>query len=192
VGDCKAFHYAPARNGRSAEVTDITAGNRMNVTDVRDPGGRLGPYLEGGAPDLRNLKLYFMPCEPGDVLLLVSDGVHDNFDPQMLGRLPSEVGLELPSDSWEGEESVAIELAKDRFRVQALQQLLEAGPLTPKGITARLVDHCHATTRVCREYMELNPQARQPTDYRQFPGKMDHTTAACLIVPSSPEGGVPL
>lgn len=195
VGDCKAFHYAPARGGGKGggEVTDITAGNRMNVTDVRDPGGRLGPYLEGGAPDLRNLKLYFMPCEPGDVLLLVSDGVHDNFDPQMLGRLPSEVGLELKDDAWEsdaptglggGGESVEVEVAKDKFRAAALQQLLEAGPLTPRAITTRLVDHCYATTRVCREFMEHSPQARQPTDYRQFPGKMDHTTAACLIVPS--------
>jgi serine/threonine protein phosphatase PrpC len=194
VGDCKAFHYAPARGGKGGggEVTDITAGNRMNVTDVRDPGGRLGPYLEGGAPDLRNLKLYFMPCEPGDVLLLVSDGVHDNFDPQMLGRLPSEVGLELKDDAWEsdaqaalgGGESVEVEVAKDRFRAAALQQLLEAGPLTPRAITTRLVDHCYATTRVCREFMEHSPQARQPTDYRQFPGKMDHTTAACLIGPS--------
>lgn len=70
VGDCKAFHYSR----RKRVATDLTAGNRINVTDTRDPGGRLGPYLEGGVPDLRNLSLYFCPCDENDLLILVSDG----------------------------------------------------------------------------------------------------------------------
>jgi len=39
IGDCKAFHYSPA----SRTVTDITEGNRGNINDASDPGGRLGP-----------------------------------------------------------------------------------------------------------------------------------------------------
>lgn len=52
-------------------TTDITEGNRQNLTDARDPGGRLGPYLES-EPDLRNLHLYYHIAEPGDLILLVS------------------------------------------------------------------------------------------------------------------------
>jgi serine/threonine protein phosphatase PrpC len=39
-------------------------------------GGRLGPYLNGGTPDFRNLQLYMHPCEADDFIIVVSDGVH--------------------------------------------------------------------------------------------------------------------
>lgn len=61
VGDCKAFHW----NEQSSVVTDVTYGNRKNAIDARDCGGRLGPYLDGGQPDLRNLRSFFQPCKPG-------------------------------------------------------------------------------------------------------------------------------
>lgn len=68
----RAYHWSC----KTREVVDITQGNRTNLTDVSDPGGRIGPYLNGGTPDLRNLDLYLQPCAVGDVILCVSDGVH--------------------------------------------------------------------------------------------------------------------
>jgi len=62
----------------------------MDATDVRDCGGRLGPYIEEGRPDLRNIELYFQRCYEGDMIIVVSDGVHDNLDPQILGVKPSD------------------------------------------------------------------------------------------------------
>lgn len=68
IGDCKAYLFS----AKSKTVSDITAGNRRvkkssyifrlnliiiitkNVHDARDPGGRLGPYVGEGNPDLRN------------------------------------------------------------------------------------------------------------------------------------------
>jgi hypothetical protein len=44
VGDCKAFCWTPS----SGKLQDITVGNRTNLTDASDPGGRIGPYLQGG------------------------------------------------------------------------------------------------------------------------------------------------
>src|SRR5690554_4793031 len=89
IGDCKAFHWSSA----SHKLVDVTAGNRTSLIDVRYPGsyllllirlgGRLGPHTEVGEPDLRNLGLYCCPYAEGDLLLLVSDGIHDNFDPQL-------------------------------------------------------------------------------------------------------------
>lgn len=37
VGDCKAFLYHKSTD----EVLEVTAGNRLNIKDRRDPGGRL-------------------------------------------------------------------------------------------------------------------------------------------------------
>lgn len=74
IGDCKAFKFSA-----DGQVTEITEGNRQNVSDARDPGGRIGPHLNDGSPDLRNLSVYYCDCEENDVIALLSDGVHDNF-----------------------------------------------------------------------------------------------------------------
>jgi len=87
VGDCKAFHFSK----KTRKAWDLTKGNRKNVYDARDSGGRLGPYVGEGSPDLRNIAVHYILCEEDDVILLVSDGVHDNLDPQTLGKLPKDV-----------------------------------------------------------------------------------------------------
>ena len=87
VGDCKAFLW---RVGKG-EVVEITEGNRHNSRDVRDCGGRLGPAQENCEPDLRNFFTSFCVCEEGDLLMLMSDGVHDNLDPENLGYLPCDL-----------------------------------------------------------------------------------------------------
>jgi len=48
-----------------------------------------GPWNkdDGAQPDLRNLDLATVGCDVGDLLIVCSDGVHDNFDPQVLGIL---------------------------------------------------------------------------------------------------------
>jgi hypothetical protein len=61
IGDCKAFHWKKS----DGTITDLTAMNRQNVANATDPGGRIGPYVGQGAPDLRNLKLYFYGCDEG-------------------------------------------------------------------------------------------------------------------------------
>lgn len=73
---------------------DITSANRAEVEDAKDPGGRIGPYVGDGDPDLRNLEIVYTVCHPGDVVLVVSDGVHDNLDPISLGKAPKDLGLE--------------------------------------------------------------------------------------------------
>ncbi|EFA80649.1 protein phosphatase 2C-related protein [Heterostelium album PN500] len=62
VGDCKAFLVSLKRR----EATDVTNGNRCNLNDTRDPGGRLGPYVGQGYPDLRNLKFSQNKKQPND------------------------------------------------------------------------------------------------------------------------------
>jgi len=181
VGDCKAFHV----NMKTREILDITSGNRDNVKDSRDPGGRLGPYEGHGWPDLRNLRLYFSPAEENDIIVVVSDGVHDNLDPQTLGKFPSD--LNLPNKSWDELTLDGIQKAKAMYMKKLLGELIfSSGEITPASITENLMKHCWSVTSKSREFMEKNPNKKQPTDYVGFPGKMDHTTAITFVIGKHP------
>jgi hypothetical protein len=124
VGDCKCFVYSP-REGRTV---DVTLGNRGGI-DATDPGGRLGPYVgRFGEPDLRNLHLYFATARDGDIILLCSDGVHDNLDAFSLGKSPSDIGLQ--ASDWKELAGKEIGLAKSQFMCQKLEQVLAAAQAT--------------------------------------------------------------
>eukprot|EP01090_Pellita_catalonica_P007897 TRINITY_DN1850_c0_g1_i1.p1 TRINITY_DN1850_c0_g1~~TRINITY_DN1850_c0_g1_i1.p1 ORF type:complete len:573 (+),score=89.02 TRINITY_DN1850_c0_g1_i1:91-1719(+) len=187
VGDCKAFHYSKY----TGQFTDITAGNRTNLTDAKDPGGRLGPYRENGAADLRNLALYFVPCHEEDLIILVSDGIHDNLDPQTLGITPEEVGIAGYS-TWAEAENIMCEKTdkiKNDFRVQFMKKLLlrsleNKNPATaelPQFLMHVIVNHSDELTKPSRKFMEANPNKRLPDDYSLYPGKMDHTTSIVCV-----------
>lgn len=180
VGDCKAFHW----NHKTGRVTDITEGNRGNVTDATDPGGRLGPFTGQGSPDLRNLRMFFYKMEEGDICFVVSDGVHDNFDPQQLGKKPSEFGL--VEETWkelEGNDAAPSQasLIQNEFRCRKMEEVINSVPkVTPQTIVESLLNYCVKTTAACREFMEAHLGGKQPKDYIKYPGKLDHTT--CIAV----------
>lgn len=189
VGDCKAFLYSK----KNKTVIDITSGDTIYVKDRCDPGGRLGPYVPpNGNPDLRNLRLYYATVAPGDLVIAVSDGVHDNLDPEQLGVPPNKIDSELDAKTWDKIPGVTAERLKTSFRTELLRQKIDKlKSKSPKAITAMLMEYCSETTSKSREFMEKNPQTPHPADYAEYPGKMDHTTAVVFQVPeleSSPEG----
>jgi len=176
VGDCKAFLYNP----KSKKATEITLGNRGGL-DATDPGGRLGPFVGNGEPDLRNLRLFFTFCEKGDLILAMSDGVHDNLDPISLGKLPSDFGLS--SSSWKEIPDTEIEKLKNKYMTDKLVELISLEKdVTPKSVTLALIDHSMKTTQKSRDFMVNQPGKRLPSDYVEYPGKMDHTTCVCIRV----------
>lgn len=188
VGDCKAFVYSPA----TRTARDITKQNRAASSSARDCGGRLGPYKEdSGEPDLRNLDLRCELIDEGDIIIAVSDGVHDNLDPSMLGWTPSE--LHLAGSTWDEIPPEAAEAAKAKFREQRLANLLHTSG-TPDERTGHvplvemcnsLVEYCMATTEKSRQFMQKHPALELPEDYTLYPGKMDHTTCVCVKVGSA-------
>ena len=91
VGDCKVFLYNPS----STAVTDITSSNRTDSESAADCGGRLGPCDRDGKPDLRNLFVGSATVRRNDLILIVSDGVHDNLDPELLGKHPRDIDDEI-------------------------------------------------------------------------------------------------
>eukprot|EP01112_Ceratiomyxa_fruticulosa_P016243 TRINITY_DN4877_c0_g1_i2.p1 TRINITY_DN4877_c0_g1~~TRINITY_DN4877_c0_g1_i2.p1 ORF type:complete len:582 (+),score=124.48 TRINITY_DN4877_c0_g1_i2:1929-3674(+) len=181
VGDCKAFIYA------GGEISDITSGNRQNVTDARDCGGRLGPHLDEGKPDLRNLNLFCTSCDEGDLIFMVTDGIHDNFDPQHLGKLPQDMPKEFnlcqgkEGVQWEDVDAGKAIASKNAYTTQFVEKLLD-GVENPKEISNRLIEHCVQVTKKSRDYMESNNGKRIPDNYVDYPGKMDHTTVLAFKV----------
>lgn len=79
LGDCKAFLI------RDKKCIDITAGSREHAKDATDPGGRLGVSNPDDAPDWGNLAVHVLELKCGDMLLACTDGVYDNFYPQVEG-----------------------------------------------------------------------------------------------------------
>ena len=61
VGDCKAFVYSPSTH----LIREITVGNRNNLIDASDCGGRLGPYKGNGTSREERLRA------ASDICLLV-------------------------------------------------------------------------------------------------------------------------
>ena len=48
---------------------------------------------------MRNLKVDYCTVKSGECLILVTDGVSDNFDPEQMGLSPKEVGIECLEDT---------------------------------------------------------------------------------------------
>ena len=193
VGDCKAFHV-----GKNGRYTEITVGNRRNISDACDPGGRLGSYKEDGSPDLRNISCYWHPCNKEETIVLMTDGVYDNLgnkkmyrgelkiDPRSLGKLPKDFQVRVSSwDKMEelkgSKEYVQTETRMSDFAQNMCENVVN-GENEPEKIVEKLLQYCVDTTKSSREWSEANPNSKLPKDYVQFPGKMDHATViACKI-----------
>lgn len=158
----------------------------------------MGPYVGQGEPDLRNLSLYTCFVEEHDLIILVSDGVHDNLDPQVLGKSPKDIveNTAFPVDEWsqiEKEDQVEklktlymcklmldsvegrdedISKLRSKISSSSLSESDEVDLTSPLRITNRLMKHCLQVTSKGREWMEQNPKDRLPSDYTAFPGKM--------------------
>ncbi|KAL6045894.1 TipA [Balamuthia mandrillaris] len=161
VGDCKAFHYSQ----KNKEIIDVTHNNRLNQVDATDPGGRLGPYRGYAGdkePDLRNLGLYFVPCQQDDVIFLVSDGIYDNFDPQHHGLLPVDLGLR--GSTWDEAQLLdfaGVERAKTDWMTSKMMEVLTNGRVKKKR-------HIRPTTPLVRAGIRNNNQ--QQTYYASLSG----------------------
>lgn len=131
-----------------------------------------------------------------DVILVCTDGVHDNLDPQTHGLSPSDIGG--PSSSWT--EVIAMRVAthsaqidpaittklKEKFANEKLQQFYmetfaaSGGSVTMEKLTEHVIRYCWQQTKSSRDFMEQYPTEVLPNDYRKFPGKMDHVSCICF------------
>merc|ERR1712137_1281297 len=178
VGDCKGYVYS----WKKKTVRDITRTNRQTCLSANDCGGRLGPYTRDGAPDMRNFRVNYCSLYTEDLLILVTDGVHDNLDPELLGKTPRECGLDV--DQWEHVDMNDTRRAKIAFQEAKMIELIEKSKRTPQSVCDTLVEYCREVTRAGRLFMEKHPEQELPEDYVTYPGKMDHTSIICLKIDS--------
>jgi len=176
LGDCKAFIYRT----RYDDVIDLTEDNRGLSLSPTDCGGRLGPYIDGSLPDLRNFMLKHVSCEEEDLILVVSDGVHDNLDPQQLGVNARDAGLDV--DNWSDANAEAAEQARSSYRVKLLGDIIRAVSRSPEHIVPEVLKHCLKTNQNAVKWMQEHKGKRLPFDYKSYPGKMDHTTCVCFKI----------
>jgi hypothetical protein len=159
----------------------------------------LGPH-DDRDPDLRNLELYFAECHRGDLIIMVSDGVHDNLDPYLLGDEPADLD-DRPEQFararvWDDLSQEDAELLKDVYRSRLLGRLLapllDAGDgsldsVAPKAVVDAVIKYSRETTQTSRDFMEQHPTLELPDDYKRYPGKLDHVTCVCFRVTNAPE-----
>ena len=154
-----------------------------SVQNSADPGGKLGPRDGEPKPDLRNLNIFWQYCEEGDYIIVVTDGVYDNFDLRHQGYIPSDVGLE--GSDWFTCAKDAAEVLNRRHVEEQITKILsniENKDLNADSICIALTQYCYNLTENTRQFMMENPTLRLPKDYSKYPGKVDHCTVVCYQV----------
>lgn len=106
-------------------------------------------YHVGVWPDDRNIAAFWLPVEEGDIIVCMSDGVHDNLDPEIQGLSPSDFDLQF-SDWDEMPSAWAIELKKLYLSYFVQDLLGDILPLTPQYIKNTLIDFCKTLTETSR------------------------------------------
>eukprot|EP01119_Soliformovum_irregulare_P015981 TRINITY_DN4583_c0_g1_i1.p1 TRINITY_DN4583_c0_g1~~TRINITY_DN4583_c0_g1_i1.p1 ORF type:complete len:233 (+),score=34.44 TRINITY_DN4583_c0_g1_i1:567-1265(+) len=171
LGDVPALCWSPSKKS----LTYIT-GELVQI-DHRDPGGRLGHYANNGDPHLGNLSAFDYKCQYGDLIILASDGIVDNFNPKIAcGKSPKDCNID--ADEWTPE---LLEEDTRRSLETFLQSICDSeGHISPIDLVTALSQHVMAFTKDMREWLENNPQTR-PQSY-EHPGKLDHATCICFKV----------
>lgn len=170
VGDTRAYVFS-TRTGKILFVN-----SSVSRHDASDPGGRLGPHLEpGGSPDLRNLLLSSVQCEPGDFVIMMTDGVYDNLDPYYLGVSPRTCGLD--QDEWRQDQATSE--AREEYIERFLATSFISGAGHSGEIARRICKHITELTQSSRDFHNECPNKKLPRDFAKYPGKMDHSS--CLI-----------
>jgi len=113
--------------------------------------------------------------------------VHDNFDPQNLGKSPRDFGMS--HDSWDTvPNDLGVEV-KNRFMNQKLAEvIMSEGDPNPSLIAKLIMRYCRDITSSSRQWMEQNPHGVLESDYVKYPGKLDHTTCVAIMVGRYAEG----
>lgn len=70
IGNISMYHW-------SYETKKLVRYGDSAVTD--GARGRLGPYVDKGGADLRNMEIHYFTCKAKDSIILLSDAIDANF-----------------------------------------------------------------------------------------------------------------
>ena len=199
VGDSPVYLYCP----HEQKVIEATVGCHQldGDRDMKMAGGSLGPAI-GSHPDLANLTVAYMPCYPGDIVLIVSDGISDNFS----GKVAAAIGKDRVKTGKTGAPVSVPCSAHKRQLKPCCESVLHLGEtikehqsdlqhhLSAQTISGKLINHALEVTQCKRELRSsclaqgVNFRRRVVEDpdfaarVREAPGKLDHATVVAYQV----------
>lgn len=201
VGDSPVYVFCP----HNQQVVEATVGCHQQDGDrnMKMAGGSLGPAV-GSHPDLSNLTVAYMPCYPGDIVLIVSDGISDNFSSKVMGAASEErlrrTGNTLcPNGSCSGRGSKQ-QLKPCCESVVHLSETLSSHQeelqrhLSAQTVSARLINCALEVTQAKRDLrsdcleqgIDLRRRAAEDPEFaarvKQALGKLDHATVVAYQV----------
>lgn len=168
IGDSKAFIIRKDSESGKLTCFEPTEGSRGSG-DSKDPGGMLGDAErdQSGKPyaDYRNLGVEVVLLEKGDLIMLCSDGIHDNLDPETLGLTPTSQGY--LGDKW-------TEKDKNDFMKKTLNSILK-GCSNFTEMNKKIDDFIYQSTAALKRELLTSVNPRETAkDHQKFPGKPDH------------------
>jgi len=182
VGDSKVFIIRQQHGGERI-CLEPTEGSRGEVYLASDPGGSLGPRSHDEKhADLRNLSMFAVKLELGDKVIVCSDGVHDNLDPETLGESPLQYDLE--ASEWDPADTKHKKKRDEVMKEKLLKIMQDLS--NPKEISEAIDTYVQNVTKKHKIAL-VGGQAMRGKSHEEFPGKPDHAAHAVLAY----QGSVP-
>ena len=161
IGDCRSYLCT---NQGMKTIYDFNS--RESYRDISNSQGRIGNTNSDFA-DLENALICFNECSENDIIMVCSDGISDNFDPEI---------IQYENDKMEGNEKV-------KFMENLLSTYIN-----------RNVKLSECIENVCQYIVTLTKEARDMESNRKKkastpkgtkskpPGKVDHSTMGLLRI----------
>ncbi|ELP83768.1 hypothetical protein EIN_470020 [Entamoeba invadens IP1] len=160
IGDSRAYLH-----NTSSTKSFFNFEARKCMEDLANSQGRIGNFTNN-QPDLRNVTLMYTEVQDGDVIMTCTDGINDNFDPEIIGV-----------------EKTMDQMQKQQFIEQQIGQYLQHASLA------------EAVEAIGEYIVNASSQARESKSRPQTPqsppsllvctkpvGKLDHSTVALVRV----------
>nr|BAN40869.1 hypothetical protein [Entamoeba invadens] len=172
LGDCRGLLVH-----RSSEKIEELVEGYVSRVDVKTTGGRLGP-VEGDLPELDNYRCGIRFVHPGTSVLLMTDGICDNFDIRMFVDKPSECGLS--GNEWLDEDVQHQERRKSEFFSKMVEMYLEPSLVQ---LCENVYDFVVERTQKQRTLkIEASKTKTKIPASQSLHGKMDHSTLTVLVL----------
>ena len=170
VGDCRGIIVSDGNH----KISELVK-NYAIRSDVKSTGGRLGP-CDADLPDLGNYTIGIQYCTKGTSIILMTDGVCDNFDQSLFIENPEELGLK--GKEWSDEDQTHIQKRKQIFYDDFGVLYLEPSVLS---LCMNVYDFIIERTQEQRT-IKANSDGKKVSKDEKYHGKMDHSTLAICIL----------
>jgi len=145
----------------------------LKSLNPNDPGGRIGFIKRPSrAIDMRNSVIFHQLMKWNDLVMVCSDGIHDNLEPKTRGYLPVEVDAQLGDIKWFKLKPQRIEEINKEYSSRFISEVVSHS-VSVHQLHKMMMDAVVGVLRDKKEFMQKNPDESVPD---VFSGKLDHAT----------------